>query len=78
MELKIGTKMFDVQRITKIRRYGHHIAHVYFDSGAVIAVICGVSVPDGMRYTYPRTYEHLQAFFQRLKAKSRKRRTVLQ
>lgn len=59
MTLKLGPKEIKLSRVHKVSRAGHHRAQIHFKTGESIIVVCGVSVPDQMRYTYPGTYQQL-------------------
>ena len=70
MEMKLGSKVIQLNRVSKISEVGHRIAQIRFKTGESICVICGVHTPEGALIPYPGTYEELKSFIEQHKESS--------
>lgn len=67
MKLKLGRELIKIDCVRKVRRVGHRIAEIQFNTGEKVRVVCGVQVPDGAVLSYAGSVEDLIALIERLK-----------
>ena len=69
MKLKLGPKEIQLRRVAKVHRAGSATAKITMHTGEAILVKCAVRYPDGCTFTYPGTFEELEAFIDKYSEK---------